>query len=1175
MFRMILGLSLLFLSMAGAAIDDPPGNLNDDGVIDIEDMVLFAQQWLDPPGGTADFIGNDGVNFQDYAYFAQNWYYTPLLITEFMASNDTILADGNGVYSDWIEIYNPLSEAVLLADWYLTDDPNDLHKWPFPDTLTIHSGEYLLVFASGQTVQPYLDPLGYYHTNFNLNAGGDYLALVHGSRIIHEYTPHYPDQTADVSYGVGQESTTTTTLVYSPEYAVKYLVPADSSVDAVWTSTTYTESSAWLNGITGLGYETSPENYQALIETSVTKNIAGFYSRMKFTVDDPSAITQLTLRMKYDDGFVAYVNGVRVASANINEPPQWDTQSPAYHDDLQAVIYVDYDISGYIGELFAGPNNVLAIHCTNYGTNSSDLLMVPELVAGISSDYQTSVPMFFAAPTPETPNVGGTPYIDPPHFSRSSGIFTASFALTLTKVSATAEIHYTLNGTEPLLSSPVYSGPIPISGSTMVKAAVYEPGIGWSGIRAEGFSLINPDIQNFSSNLPIVVIDTFGKTISRPEYTLVQATFIDVDPATGRAVMSGTTDHTGMDGIRIRGNSSPSMPKKSYKLETWNNRREDKDVSLLGLPAESDWVLYGPIWDKTLIRDILAYQWSNEIGRYAPRTRLVEMFLNLNGGDVRMDDLGSVPTYTETTLYYPNGPEFAYPGDYVGVYVLVEKLTRDKNRVDITKLESFDNAEPEITGGYLIQHDCCHVDPSDSPFYCSFGAFLFEEPDQFEVTAAQRIWMTNYLNSFYTVLYNSGFADPVSGYSQYINTGSFIDHFWLSEMMRNVDAYVVSTFMFKDRLGKLNMGPLWDFNAAMGYMNFMSGTATAGWDYESRGGDRVADAFPRLRTDPEYELAMWDRWFSLREYTFSTDKLLDDIDSWAAFLDEAQARNFQRWPVLDKILLLGSLGNAYAYPTYQQDIAAMESWLVTRLNWIDSQFWGTPVIFNKDGGEVNSGFSLTMAKPAGKTGTIYYTTNGTDPRVPYTGAIAGTQYTGAITLTQTVTIKARYKSGTIWSALNEATFIVGSPVVINEFMADNYSTIEDPDETGEFPDWIELYNKGTTMVDLAGKFLTDDLDDPNKYEIPAGVSIDPGEHLVFWADEDGTQGPTHVNFKLGKGGEAVGLFDTYANGNRPLSTISFTAQTTDVSYGRYPDGTGVWGFMLTPTPWDTNGVLAP
>ncbi len=779
---------------------------------------------------------------------------------------------------------------------------------------------------------------------------------------------------------------------------------------------------------------------------------------------------------------------------------------------------------------------------------------------------------------PYTPGTVNHPviYIAQPHFSRTSGIFTESFSLILTKLTATAAIYYTLDGTMPSLSSLVYSIPIPISNSTLVKAAVYEPGVGWSQMRAEGFSLINPDIQNFSSNLPIVVVDTFGKTIistSESEYTLVQTTFIDVDPATGRAVMSGTTDHTGVDGIRIRGHSSPDMPRKSYKLETWNNHFLDKDVTLLGLPAGSDWVLYGPLWDKTHIRDLIAYQWSNEIGRYAPRTRLVELFLNTNGGDVRMDNLDLVPTYSDTTLNYPGGPDFAYPGDYVGVYVLVEKITRNEERVDIQKLGSLDNAEPEITGGYLIQHDCCHTIPADLPFSCSLGTFVFEEPKPDEITAAQTTWIINYLNSVKTVLNSSSFADPALGYSQYLDASSFIDHFWLQEMMRNADAYVVSAFMFKDRLGKLNMGPLWDFNAAFGHVNFMSAALVDGWDYPLRGGDPVADIFSRLRQDPEYELALWDRWFSLRECIFDTDKLLHDIDSYAAVLDEGQTRTFQRWPILGKKLLWNGLGNLYAYPTYQDEVDAMKAWLVARLDWIDAQFMYPPVIFNQDGGNVNTGFDLTMRKPAGQSGTIYYTLDGTDPRQAYTGNAGGTPYTAPITLTGVVTVKARYQNGLTWSALNEATFIVGSPVVINEFMAENFSTIEDPDEPGEFPDWIELYNQGTTAVNLAGKFLTDDLDDPNKYEIPAGVTIEPGEHLIFWADEDGPQGLAHINFKLSKTGESIGLFDTYANGNLPLSIITFGLQSTDVSYGRYPDGTHMWGFMQNPTPQEINSVI--
>ncbi len=142
-------------------------------------------------------------------------------------------------------------------------------------------------------------------------------------------------------------------------------------------------------------------------------------------------------------------------------------------------------------------------------------------------------------------------------------------------------------------------------------------------------------------------------------------------------------------------------------------------------------------------------------------------------------------------------------------------------------------------------------------------------------------------------------------------------------------------------------------------------------------------------------------------------------------------------------------------------------------------------------------------------------------------------------------------------------------VIINEFMADNVSTIEDPDESDEYPDWIELYNPNAAAVELGGAYLTDDLADPTKYQIPGGVTIPAGGYLVFWADDDGTQGPLHTNFKLSASGEAVGLFDP--DGVTQIDGIVFSAQLTDVSYGRYPDGTGPWNYMAGPTPGAANG----
>ena len=143
------------------------------------------------------------------------------------------------------------------------------------------------------------------------------------------------------------------------------------------------------------------------------------------------------------------------------------------------------------------------------------------------------------------------------------------------------------------------------------------------------------------------------------------------------------------------------------------------------------------------------------------------------------------------------------------------------------------------------------------------------------------------------------------------------------------------------------------------------------------------------------------------------------------------------------------------------------------------------------------------------------------------------------------------------------------PLVINEFMASNGSCLEDPDEAGEYPDWIELYNPGgNEVVDLGGMYLTDDLAEPTKWRIPEGVLIGPGEHLVFLADDDDEQGDLHTNFELDKAGDEIGLFDP--NGVTLIDSIIFDRQAVDVSCGRYPSGDDEWRFSTTPTPEAAN-----
>ena len=153
-------------------------------------------------------------------------------------------------------------------------------------------------------------------------------------------------------------------------------------------------------------------------------------------------------------------------------------------------------------------------------------------------------------------------------------------------------------------------------------------------------------------------------------------------------------------------------------------------------------------------------------------------------------------------------------------------------------------------------------------------------------------------------------------------------------------------------------------------------------------------------------------------------------------------------------------------------------------------------------------------------------------------------------------------------------YIVGyalPPIYINEFMADNDGVIQD--EAGDYDDWFELYNAGTTSVDLGGMYLTDDLTDPTQWQIPGGVTIPAGGYLLFWADDEEGEGSTHTNFKLGKSGEQLGLYDTDANGNVAIDTLTFGQQTTDISYGRSTDGGSTWRFFDSATPGASNGLM--
>ncbi len=435
---------------------------------------------------------------------------------------------------------------------------------------------------------------------------------------------------------------------------------------------------------------------------------------------------------------------------------------------------------------------------------------------------------------------------------------------------------------------------------------------------------IEAGLVGFSSTLPLVFIDTHSVPIDKQSDQIhhpVTATFIDTDPATGRAAIDGPVNFAGPAGMHIRGASSREYAKKQYKIETWDADGNDQAVALFGMPEEADWILHAPYSDKTLMRNHLIYKWSNDIGRYAPRTRLVEVFMVQDSGIFGRDD-------------------------YRGIYLLTEKIERDGDRVDIDKLLPEDAVEPEITGGYLLKKDWLEEDDYfETDRY--EDSIIFVDPSVDELTNAQKTWIEDHFNSFEDALAGPDFTDPVAGYGPFIDADSFHDHHLLVEMARNVDGFVLSTFLSKDREGPITMGPIWDYNGSLGNADYFQSFEIAGWHHEFQEGDESFPAdnpngyrwYERMFEDPAYEARYAERWREHREGPLSTDKMMADIDEVVALLtdngatENAVQRNFEAWPILDEYVW----PNYLCCGTYEDQVDWLKEWLTGRVAWMDTQ----------------------------------------------------------------------------------------------------------------------------------------------------------------------------------------------------------------------------------------------
>ena len=605
---------------------------------------------------------------------------TPLFsaprITEFMASNDETLLDEDDEASDWIEIFNPDLTPLDLGGYYLTDDAAYLTKWQFPSPTSLNSRAFLVVFASSKNRTV---PGSQLHTNFKLSSDGEYLALVapDGTTIIDEFSPSFPQQYEDVSYGIQQAGGTVDEILSLETAACRALVPPDGSLGLSWTATSFNDS-AWTTGTLGVGYERS-NGYQSLIGTAGSNGAdfenemynvnSSVYIRIPFDVSNPTEIRGLTLRMKYDDGFVAYLNGSPVAMEQAPTPASWNSSATADHNDALAVNFVDFDISGIAGSL-QNTGNVLAIHGLNRNTTSSDMLMLAELVGTRVTDPVFGNSGYMVSATPGA--VNGIEQELPDSevtFSQSSRTFFGTLSIALSGAEIGQTIRYTTDGTIPVESSTAYSAPISVTATTQIRARIFDPSNATGPVCAETYIFLTSDIRTFKTNIPIVILENFGGGRPNEEKVMFMGIIAPDELGDGLAEITDPFHVATRGTMKVRGSSSSGWPKYSMSIEAWDGADNQQNIEPLGFPEESDWVLNSKYqFDRALMRNDLAYQLSNQLGEYAVRTRHVEVINNVGGGNL------------------------AYSDDYFGVYSLMEKIKRDSNRVDVKNLSVADTA---------------------------------------------------------------------------------------------------------------------------------------------------------------------------------------------------------------------------------------------------------------------------------------------------------------------------------------------------------------------------------------------------------------------------------------------------------------------------------------------------
>jgi hypothetical protein len=938
-------------------------------------------------------------------------------------------------------------------------------------------------------------------------------------------------------------------------------------------------------------------SYRPFIATDVQAQMIGVnssaYLRVPFNVSNPATLESLTLRMKYDDGFVAYLNGTRIASRNAPAAPQWNSTATAPHPNYQALVFEDINVSDHLSSLQAGAN-VLAIQGLNQNAADFDFLVLPELV-----EYKASAltNKYFATPTPGGLNNSGfIAFVADTRFSPNRGFYDAPFSLSITSATANATIIYTTNGSVPSLTNgAIYSTPLPISRTTVIRAAAFKDGFEPSDVDTHSYIFVSDVVRqspngetppgwpaSWGANVvdygmdpdvvdnPAYSAELTNDLKSIPSYCITTDFKNLFDPATGIYANPG---NDGSDwerpaaieliypdgtqgfhinaGIRIRGGYSRSTgnPKHAFRFFF----RQEYGTAKLQYPAFANQG-GADSFDGFDLRTFENYSWSFEADY---------RFIALRDQFSRDTQLAQGQQGERGDFYH-----LYINGEYWGLFNTDE-------RPEASFGETY-------FGGNKEDYDVVKVDTGA-------GYTIFATDGNMD--AWTRLWMaaTNGFAAdanYFKVQGLNVDGTPNPAYENLLDIDNLIDYMLVIFFTGNIDA-PISAFLNNNNPN--NMYAVRNRTGLYGGFRFFAHDSEHTLLHESSlgntdeihrdrtgpfpAGDPIQQGaagalacsnpgylFTRLTANAEFRLRVADH----VQRQFFNGGVLTAQACRARFLTRSNevygaiAAESARWgdakratPLTRNVEWVTEMNRVYG------DYFNQRPGIV--LGQLQAKGW-FPVVaapsFNQFGGIVSNGFQLILSAPAG---AIYYTLDGSDPRLRG-GAIspAALVYTTPLTLNRSAHVRARVLSGATWTALTEATFFIiqdFTGLLLTEIM---YHPPGTADLSGDEFEFIELKNVAPTNLELSGLYFTNGI----SYTFPVGTFLAAGHFFVLVSNPAAFTNrypAVHVDGvytgKLSNSGETLTL--VHVTG-APIFSVNYG---TRPPWPSSPDGTG---FSLVP-----------